>query len=327
VDRYSGPDQDVPGPDGIGDTPFEINATEADRYPLMTPWVDHTVTFLETGLPSGSEWSVVLNGTTYTSSTNSLVVFSTVGAFTRFVYSIAPADGAFPTPSAGAGEFGNGSVVVPVAFRPPEYLQTFTITGLPANTTWLVALDGTTFSGPSQVALDISLANGTYDYTIGRLPGYLVTPDSGVLRVTGSRANLTFRAALFLFQVRFVESGLPLGLSWNLAVDGATAYSSSDVDAFVLPNGTYAFTVNASAGYDPTPSAGSFTIQGSGGALYVHFALSGSSSFPPPGGGGASPAGSDYWPYEVAIGVAAGVGAIGWILAAVYRRRLGRRRP
>lgn len=36
-DMHSGPDQDVVGPDGIGDTPYTIDEVQADRYPLMAP--------------------------------------------------------------------------------------------------------------------------------------------------------------------------------------------------------------------------------------------------------------------------------------------------
>jgi parallel beta-helix repeat protein len=46
VDLYGGPDQDVPGGDGIGDTSYVINASNIDRYPLMnvnTPVHDITV--------------------------------------------------------------------------------------------------------------------------------------------------------------------------------------------------------------------------------------------------------------------------------------------
>ena len=37
VDEFSGPSQDQPGPDGIGDTPYEIDVDSFDYYPLMAP--------------------------------------------------------------------------------------------------------------------------------------------------------------------------------------------------------------------------------------------------------------------------------------------------
>ena len=38
VDYYSGPNQDVLGSDGIGDTPYIIDDYNIDHYPLMKPW-------------------------------------------------------------------------------------------------------------------------------------------------------------------------------------------------------------------------------------------------------------------------------------------------
>jgi parallel beta-helix repeat protein len=38
VDEKSGPNQDQPGSDGIGDTPYIIDENNQDRYPLMKPW-------------------------------------------------------------------------------------------------------------------------------------------------------------------------------------------------------------------------------------------------------------------------------------------------
>ena len=38
VDVKSGPNQDQPSSDGIGDTPYIIDANNQDRYPLMKPW-------------------------------------------------------------------------------------------------------------------------------------------------------------------------------------------------------------------------------------------------------------------------------------------------
>jgi len=39
VDLYSGSNQDLPGSDGVGDTPYIIDADNVDHYPLMNPYV------------------------------------------------------------------------------------------------------------------------------------------------------------------------------------------------------------------------------------------------------------------------------------------------
>jgi parallel beta-helix repeat protein len=38
VDVKNGPNQNLPGSDGMGDTPYIIDANNTDRYPLMNPW-------------------------------------------------------------------------------------------------------------------------------------------------------------------------------------------------------------------------------------------------------------------------------------------------
>jgi parallel beta-helix repeat protein len=39
VDQKRGPNQNQPGSDGIGDTPYVINSNNRDRYPLTNPWI------------------------------------------------------------------------------------------------------------------------------------------------------------------------------------------------------------------------------------------------------------------------------------------------
>ena len=39
ADHFSGPGQDIPGSDGIVDTPYVIDENNQDRYPLMNPWI------------------------------------------------------------------------------------------------------------------------------------------------------------------------------------------------------------------------------------------------------------------------------------------------
>jgi parallel beta-helix repeat protein len=43
IDVYSGPDQNQPGSDGIGDTPYNCTGNNQDRYPLMQPWINLAV--------------------------------------------------------------------------------------------------------------------------------------------------------------------------------------------------------------------------------------------------------------------------------------------
>jgi len=57
---YSGPNQNIPGSDGIGDTPYVIDADNQDRYPLMNPW-----TPTETSVKvKGKDYSVTIESNT-----------------------------------------------------------------------------------------------------------------------------------------------------------------------------------------------------------------------------------------------------------------------
>jgi hypothetical protein len=42
VDNYQGPNQDILGKDGIGDTPYIIDSDSQDDYPLLEPWRYYT---------------------------------------------------------------------------------------------------------------------------------------------------------------------------------------------------------------------------------------------------------------------------------------------
>jgi parallel beta-helix repeat protein len=55
IDEKSGPDQDIPGSDGIGDTRYYINTNNRDRYPLMSPW----------SAPASADVSVTRGGEAY----------------------------------------------------------------------------------------------------------------------------------------------------------------------------------------------------------------------------------------------------------------------
>jgi len=59
VDNFRGPDQDIPNPDGIGDTPYDIPgpSSSQDKYPLMYPWGEN---------PPIAEFTYVIDDVTVT---------------------------------------------------------------------------------------------------------------------------------------------------------------------------------------------------------------------------------------------------------------------
>ena len=61
------------GYNGIGTTPMPVNGSLMDYYPLTSRWISPTVTFMETGLPAGTSWSVSLGSTMYSSAGGSIV--------------------------------------------------------------------------------------------------------------------------------------------------------------------------------------------------------------------------------------------------------------
>jgi parallel beta-helix repeat protein len=56
IDSFSGPSQDIPGCDGIGDTPYYFTDSQ-DDYPLMAPWSPPPIVFYNISLAIG--WNLI----------------------------------------------------------------------------------------------------------------------------------------------------------------------------------------------------------------------------------------------------------------------------
>ncbi len=189
TDERSGPGQDLPGADGIGDTPYTVGPA-TDRYPLMVPWIAATITFEETGLPSGTTWSVTFDGTTDRAASGAAIVFEQVnGASTPFNYSIATSSRNYTTsaPSGSGTEDGADQVItVPFAVLASSvlYAVVFIESGLPAGYAWSVTLNGTTLTTTGS-SITFHLPDGEYAYTVTLPSGYSASPSSGHVDVSG----------------------------------------------------------------------------------------------------------------------------------------------
>ena len=58
IDLYYGFDQNIPGSDGIGDSPYILDGDTQDNYPLMTPWTP-PLPLTEFDIPLTPGWNLV----------------------------------------------------------------------------------------------------------------------------------------------------------------------------------------------------------------------------------------------------------------------------
>jgi hypothetical protein len=131
--------------------------------------IPYDVTFQETGLPVGADWSVTLNnvpsnywnnGPLYSSTTS---VISFPGFEGNYSFSIQLSDGYGPNPSNGTLSIQGGVVTIDVTFVPVT-LVVFSAENLPAYPTWYVSLTGGT---PSVILAHVPAENNLTRWSNG----------------------------------------------------------------------------------------------------------------------------------------------------------------
>lgn len=156
----------------------------------------------------------------------------------------------------------------------PTYAVTFYQSGLPAGTRWSVTLGGRS-ANATATSLIFTEPNGTFNFTVGTVPGYDVTPFAGTLTVNGSATNQSVVYSLIpptTYAVVFNETGLPAGTSWSVSVGNSTIESNSTSLQTELANGTYSFTVTSSnPSYLPDPSSGRIEVSGTAQSFLIRF--------------------------------------------------------
>jgi hypothetical protein len=304
----------------------------------------YPITFKESGLASGTWWWVNLNFTS-ANFTNGIRIGSNTSSILfhvpngSYVYLPVPS-GNYQYPHyanltvQGAGQTVLVNFTSSRSTNPPSYWVTFNESGLPSGMTWSVFLNetsGTAFwtlknttSGTGGIQNVFTVGNGSYDYSIGSVSGYNVSPKTGQVMVNGSgrwvELNFSLAAAPAApeFSVLFVESGLPIGTSWSVVLNGSSRSSTGTSISFSVPNGTYHYVVDAVSGYVISPASGTLVVAGL--PLYPGIAfglLSG------PSRGNPQPLDS----YSAAVGVGVAVIALAVAVVALASRRSSPRAP
>ncbi len=155
----------------------------------------YTVTFTESGLPSGSTWYVNMTDHDSGTITGSSYFFSLANG--SYSYTISISDKTYsPSPYSGSFTVNGANVSESVAFSEVTYVVTFIETGLPSGTSWSVTFNGTTLSSTTNT-ISFTAANGTYSYSIGSISDYKVSPSSVSITVNGKNVSqsITFTSS------------------------------------------------------------------------------------------------------------------------------------
>ena len=249
---------------------------------LVFSLIQFDVTFQETGLPSGSQWTVVFNGVSFSSNTDSISFLKENGTWS---YSITGPEN-YSTPAPGTLVIDGNSVSQAVSFVYIVYQVTFQEIGLPNGELWTINFDGMEYT----TALDsvtIAAQNGTYDYTISTSWDGTSTPSSGTVTVLGGSTTVGVAFTVNTYSVGFQSKGIPAGTPWEITFNGVTINTTDPWIYFQVPNGNYTYVVSNIPGYAANVTSGYVIVDHAGTSLSVDFvqvetpvSTSGTSAFP-----------------------------------------------
>jgi YVTN family beta-propeller protein len=177
----------------------------SDAVSVFSTMPPPLVTFTETGLPSGTSWSVTLANASNTSTTPLMTFSAPNGTYT---YAVGRVPGYTASPSSESITVDGTPVHAVIAFSVTIYAVTFTESGLPPGTSWSVTLGVPTLSSTAD-NITFMEPDGTYPFSIGPAAGYAVSPSSGNVNVSGKAANQSV-----LFTAVFL--GLPAAQGYTL---------------------------------------------------------------------------------------------------------------
>jgi YVTN family beta-propeller protein len=189
---------------------------------------NYNVTFVENGLPTGTPWVLTLNGAQQISRSTSVAFRERNGTF---AYGLADIPGWHQSTLAYSGSVivsGSSQTEPTLEFLPVTYSVNFAETGLSPGTNWSVLFDGTTQSGAGSSLSFSGVSNGTYSYLVANLSGWVASPPSGPVQVSGASEYLSLvwtasGSHVTLLPLNFQAKGLTLGVNWSVTL---TALSS-----------------------------------------------------------------------------------------------------
>lgn len=248
----------------------------------------YNVILSESNLPAGAIWYIYIDGTLYNSTVSNPVTITLELANGTYNYYIPHVDTNY-WPSRG-----NGTITVDgenisktIQFGINDYAARFLESGLSSSVEWNVTVYNNTasfYQTSYYSSIEFQLPNGTYEYKVRSLNSeYMPITNSGIVVIYGAPATESISFIPVQYNVTFIESGLPSGVTWTVNFAG-TVYSNS-TSSIVIPNnfnGTYKYSITNITGYTVAPSSGTVIVNGSNVVVHIYFSSTTSKVSPPP---------------------------------------------
>lgn len=249
----------------------QATITAGQTLAISAP-VIYTVTFRESGLPSGTEWSVDMGSDTLSTQGSTVQYYATDGSY---LFTVSGVPGYVSSTYSGTVTVNGGDQTLEVTWTQAVYTVTFAESRLPPGTAWYVNVTGNQQSGPlTGQSYSIMLANGSYAYSASTSDKNYDPSYEGAFIVKGSSLNEAVTYLEVTCPVTFTESSLPPGAGWYVNITGQNSSSLITMQSYTaqLMNGTYSFTVATSDRiYTPSQYSGTVAVNGAAVSVQITF--------------------------------------------------------
>ncbi len=225
----------------------------------------YNVTFRETGMNASNTWSVEVNGVSHNSN-GSYVNFTLINGSYRFTVPVVGYN--VSDPVAGNFTVHGSNVLIDLQFK-RGYQVSFSQNILPSGTAWTMKAWNYTASTLNRT-IQLYFPNGTYTYrVVSSDPNYYGS--TGTFTVNGAALAIAVNFTRGIFNVTFVEEGLPSNHTWSVSNGTRTISTNNTSLTFTLLGGQYSFTVPPAGKYIANRTTISLNTDGMNKTVYLNF--------------------------------------------------------
>jgi len=208
--------------------------------------VSYSVSLTESGLPSGTTWSVVFNGNSYSTGSSTINIYSVPAGNYPWSTSSVSSSGTTYIPSTSSGTLPVGQCSSTCSTNSqsisfvPNPAVSFAESGLPTGTSWSVTFNGSPYSSTGTTITIPNISPGTYSWSISSNPASCGTGCQGIPSPASGSMNVPSQTSQSIsFQTQYQ----------------VTIFANPSSDGTVSPSGTQWENAGTSLSISSTPSS------------------------------------------------------------------------